>query len=223
VSTPPAASQPLRVAELFPSIQGESSFAGLPCSFVRLSGCDLRCSWCDTTWARDPAAGETMHIDRILARLEVFGLPLVELTGGEPLQQAGAVPLLQALLDEGYQVLLETSGAEDIRPVPAGVHIVLDLKAPASGQLHRMRWDVLDALPASAEIKLVLADRGDYDWAREIMENHHLADRWPVQLSPVGDRLPPRELAAWMVADRVPARLQLQLHKYIWDPDTRGV
>jgi 7-carboxy-7-deazaguanine synthase len=213
----------LRVAELFASIQGESGFAGMPCSFVRLAGCDLRCSWCDTAWARSPQAGTPMGIDAILARLEAFGLPLVELTGGEPLQQPGAIPLLEAMLDAGYRVLLETSGAEDITPVPAGVHIVLDLKAPGSGQLHRMRWEMLERLPASAEIKLVLADRADYDWAITTMRTHRLDERWPVLLSPVGERLSPRDLAAWMVADRTRARLQLQLHKQIWDPEARGV
>lgn len=213
----------LRVVEIFASIQGESSFAGLPCSFVRLAGCDLRCAWCDTAWARSPLGGRAMDISAILAELRGHGLPLVELTGGEPLQQPGAVPLLEALLHAGHRVLLETSGAEDISVVPAGVHVIMDLKAPGSGQLPRMRLANLDHLPASAEIKLVLADRADYDWAREIMAQHRLPQRWPVLLSPVGERLPAADLAAWMVADRSQARLQLQLHKQIWDPDARGV
>jgi 7-carboxy-7-deazaguanine synthase len=213
----------LRVVEIFASIQGESSFAGLPCSFVRLAGCDLRCRWCDTAWARAPHAGQAMDIPTILATLRGHGLPIVELTGGEPLQQAGAVPLLEALLETGLGVLLETSGAEDISVVPAGVRIIMDLKAPGSGQLDRMRWENLDHLPASGEIKLVLADRADYEWACDLMAQHRLTERWPVLLSPVGDRLPAAELAAWMVADRSPARLQLQLHKHIWDPEARGV
>jgi 7-carboxy-7-deazaguanine synthase len=213
----------LRVVEIFASIQGESSFAGQPCSFVRLAGCDLRCSWCDTAWAWPVDGGRSMGVPEILAAVAAQGLPLVELTGGEPLQQPGAIRLLEALREGGYRVLLETSGAEDIQPVPSGVHIILDLKAPGSGQLGRMRWDNLRHLPANGEIKLVLADRADYDWALEIMARHRLPERWPVLLSPVGDRLDPAELAAWMVADRSPARLQLQLHKQIWDPDARGV
>lgn len=213
----------LRVAELFASIQGESSFAGQPCSFVRLAGCDLRCSWCDTSWAWSPTAGTPMSIPQVLSALAEHELRLVEITGGEPLQQQGSPALLQALVDAGYQVLLETSGACDIGAVPPGVHIILDLKAPGSGQLERMLWGNLDILPPSAEVKLVLADRGDYEWAKGIMAQHHLAQRWPVLLSPVGVRLPAAELAAWMVADRSPARLQLQLHKHIWSPETRGV
>jgi len=211
------------VAELFASIQGESSFAGLPCTFVRLAGCDLRCRWCDTAWAWPQDAGTPMTIPAIVRAAQDHGIPLVELTGGEPLQHPGAVELLQALLDAGLQVLLETSGACDIGPVPAGVHIIMDLKAPASGMSPRMRWDNLQQLPASGEIKIVLADRGDYDWALARMAEHRLSERWPVLLSPIADRLPPADLAAWMVEDRVDARLQLQLHKSIWSPDARGV
>jgi len=213
----------LQVAELFASIQGESSFAGLPCSFVRLAGCDLRCSWCDTAWAQPPHGGQAMGIPGILAALDEHALGLVELTGGEPLQQAAAIPLLEAMLTAGYRVLLETSGACDIGPVPPGVHIILDLKGPSSGQTHRMRWDNIPKLPASAEIKIVLADRGDYEWALDIMGEHNLAARGPVLFSPISTTLPPRDLAAWMVADRTQARLQLQLHKYIWSPDEKGV
>jgi 7-carboxy-7-deazaguanine synthase len=213
----------LQVAEIFASIQGESSFAGLPCSFVRLAGCPLRCRWCDTAWAQPTDAGRRMGIPEVLEELAGHGLGLVELTGGEPLAQAGALPLLDALLGTGHRVLLETSGALDIGPVPAGVHIILDLKPPGSGQHQRMLWDNLERLPASAEIKLVLAGREDYRWARDVMARHRLTERWPVLLSCVSGSLDPADLAAWMVADRSPARMQLQLHKYIWDPEARGV
>ncbi len=213
----------LPVAELFGSIQGESSFAGLPCSFVRLAGCDLRCRWCDTTWAQPASAGRPMAIAAILDGLDRIGLPLVELTGGEPLQHAGAIPLLRSMLERGCRVLLETSGARDVGPVPEGVHVIMDLKAPGSGMTSRMRWDNLDKLSTDAEIKVVLADRDDYEWARATMAEHQLPERWPVLLSPIQSSLPPRDLAAWMVADRVRARLQLQLHKHIWHPNQRGV
>ncbi len=213
----------LYVAEIFASIQGESTFAGLPCSFVRLAGCDLRCSWCDTAWAWDQAAGEPLSLDRILDRIAVHGLDTVEVTGGEPLAQAGVVPLLSALLEAGYLVLLETSGARDIRPVPPGVKVVLDLKAPGSGQAHHIRWNNLEALRPDGQIKLVLADKEDYEWARRQIRERDLAARWPVLLSPVPGLLAPRDLAGWMVADRLQARLQLQLHKWIWPADARGV
>jgi 7-carboxy-7-deazaguanine synthase len=159
----------------------------------------------------------------VIVRVRAFGLPLVEVTGGEPLQQPGCGLLLAALLEEGLRVLLETSGAEDVGRVPAGVHVVMDLKAPSSGQSHRMRWENLDVLGTDAEIKIVLADRRDYDWARQVMADRDLARRWPVLLSPIPGRLDPAELAAWMLADRLDARLQLQLHKLLWPEEARGV
>lgn len=164
-----------------------------------------------------------MDLDAVLARVLASRLPLVEVTGGEPLQQPGCVPLLKALLARGLRVLLETSGAEDVGPVPPGVHVIIDLKAPGSGVGHRTRWENLDVLGGDAELKIVLADRRDYAWAREILTSRELARRWPVLLSPIPGRLDPAELAAWMLADRLDARLQLQLHKVLWPGEERGV
>lgn len=219
----PDPSHHLRIAEIFASIQGESLFAGLPCAFVRLAGCDLRCAWCDTTWARTLDAGTSLALREVTSRVAALGLPLVEVTGGEPLQQPGCVPLLCALLDRRLRVLLETSGAEDVSPVPPGVHVVMDLKAPGSGQAHRNRWENLDVLGEDAEIKIVLSDQRDYDWAREQLESRGIGTRWPVLLSPVPGLLQPQDLAAWMLADRLAARLQLQLHKLLWPAESRGV
>ena len=213
----------LHVAEIFASIQGESTYAGLPCSFVRLAGCDLRCSWCDTAWAWDQAAGEALTLREVLERVARFGLPTVEVTGGEPLAQPAAIPLLRSLLDGGHQVLLETSGSRDIRHVPDGVKVVLDVKAPGSGQAQHIRWENLNSLRSDGQIKLVLAGRDDYEWACRQIQERDLTDRWPVLFSPVPGLLAPRELAGWMVADRLSVRLQLQLHKWIWPRDARGV
>ncbi len=218
-----AATNVLYVAEIFASIQGESTYAGLPCSFVRLAGCELRCSWCDTAWAWNEKSGEPLSEAEILERVGAYGLPTVEVTGGEPLAQGHLVSLLRALLEQGYLVLLETSGSRDIAPVPVGVKVVLDLKAPGSGQSRHIRWQNLDALRPDGQIKLVLASREDYEWACRQLHERDLASHWPVLFSPVPGLLAPRELAAWMVADRTPARLQLQLHKWIWPPDARGV
>ena len=213
----------LQIAEIFASIQGESLAAGRPCAFVRLAGCPLRCAWCDTAWAQDPGAGERLALSEILARIAAFGLPLVEVTGGEPLAQDGCTALLCALHERGWEVLLETSGALDTAGVPRGVRVIMDLKAPSSGQVARMRWENLAALGPDAQIKIALADRADYDWACARMAEHDLGRRWPVLLSPIPGRLDPAALAAWMVGDRLPARLQIQLHKLLWPGAERGV
>jgi 7-carboxy-7-deazaguanine synthase len=223
MSAPAPSPASLRIAEIFASLQGEGLFAGCPCAFVRLAGCDLGCAWCDTAWAQPGEAGEPMDLAAVVARVRAFGLPLAEVTGGEPLEQPGCAALLAALLAEGLRVLLETNGAQDVGRVPAGVHVVLDLKAPSSGQVQRMRWENLEILGADAEIKLVLADRRDYLWAREIIADRGLTRRWPVLLSPILGRLDPAALAAWMLADRLDARLQLQLHKILWPGVERGV
>lgn len=211
----------MRVTELFHSIQGESSYAGQPCVFVRLTGCPLRCTWCDTGYAF--YGGQESSIDEVLAKIERYECRLVEVTGGEPLAQPECVPLLTRLCDAGYTVLLETSGAVDITPVDPRVHIIMDVKCPGSGMTDRMHWPNLAALTAKDEVKFVLADRADYDWARGMLVRHDMASRCSLIFSPAFDSLDLRQLAEWILADKLPVRLQIQLHKYIWAPDMRGV
>ncbi len=211
----------LTVAEIFASIQGEGTAAGFPCAFVRLAGCDLACTWCDTAWAR--SGGTPMPLSAVLEAVEALGLPLVEVTGGEPLLQAACADLLTRLVARGHSVLLETSGSRDLSPVPSGVRIIMDLKPPSSGEEGRNLWSNLDRLRPGDEIKIVVADRIDYEWAREMERRHALHRRAAVLLSPLADRLPPRDLAAWILEDRLPVRLQVQLHKVIWGPDAQGV
>lgn len=204
----------LRVSEIFYSLQGESSRVGLPTVFIRLTGCPLRCDWCDTTYAF--GGGEPMSLRAILERVATFACPTVCVTGGEPLAQANCQSLLTALCDAGYSVSLETSGALDICSVDPRVSRIVDLKAPDSGESARNRWENLDCLRPGDEIKIVLASRADYEWAKAALAEHALAQRCPVLLSPVWDRLPPRELADWILEDRLPVRFQLQLHKMLW-------
>ena len=211
----------LRVTEIFHSIQGESSYVGQPCVFVRLTGCPLRCTWCDTDYAF--YGGQESSIDDILLKVESYGCRLVEVTGGEPLAQPESLPLMTRLCDAGYTVLLETSGAVDIVPVDPRVHVILDVKCPGSGMTDRMHWQNISALTAKDEAKFVLANRADYDWAREVLGEHDLASRCAVLLSPVFGTLDVRELAEWVLADKLPVRFQIQLHKHIWAPDMRGV
>jgi len=211
----------LRVTEIFHSIQGESSYVGQPCVFVRLTGCPLRCTWCDTDYAF--YGGNECSIDEVLAKVHTYGCRLVEVTGGEPLVQPESFPLMTRLCDAGYTVLLETSGSVDIAPVDPRVHAILDVKCPGSGMTDRMHWPNLSALAAKDEAKFVLADRADYDWAREILAEHGVADRCTVFFSPVFGSLDVRQLAEWILADKLPVRFQIQLHKHIWAPDMRGV
>ncbi|MDF0675773.1 MAG: radical SAM protein [Nitrospira sp.] len=211
----------MRVTEVFHSVQGESTFAGLPCVFVRLTGCPLRCTWCDTDYAF--FGGTDRSIDEILDTVRSYGCRLVEVTGGEPLAQAGTATLLHRLCEEGFTVLLETSGAIDTTIVPPSVRIILDVKCPGSGMSERMHWPNVERLKPQDEAKFVIRDRGDYEWAKDILAHFHLTDRCPVLFSPVFDALDPRQLAEWLLADRLPIRLQLQLHKHIWAPDMRGV
>jgi len=211
----------MRITEIFHSIQGESSYAGQPCVFVRLTGCPLRCTWCDTDYAF--YGGQECSIDEILAKVHTYGCRLVEVTGGEPLAQTESLPLMTRLCDTDYTVLLETSGAVDIAPVDPRVHVILDVKCPGSGMADRMHWPNLSKLTVKDEAKFVLADRTDYDWAREILAEHDVADRCTVLFSPVFGSLGVRELADWILADKLPVRFQIQLHKYIWAPDMRGV
>lgn len=210
------------INEIFHSIQGESSYAGQPCVFVRLTACDLRCSWCDTPYAFHE--GRKRTVDDIVAEVSAIGCPLVEVTGGEPLLQEEVYPLMQALLDAGHRVLLETGGHRSTARVPPEVVTILDVKCPGSGESHRNDWTNLARLRPHDEVKFVVKDRADYDYAREVMERHALATHAAaVHVSPVHGVLPPAELAAWVLADRLPARVQLQVHKVIWSPDTRGV
>lgn len=212
----------LTVYEIYKSIQGESTRAGLPCTFVRLAACDLRCVWCDTPYAF--TGGRKMTIDEVVTAVEALGCGLVELTGGEPLLQAEAPALMSALLARGHTVLLETGGHISIGNVPEDVVAIVDVKCPGSGESHRMHWPNLDDLSGHDEVKFVLADRADFDYACDVVCRHDLASRVAAVLfSPVHGVLAPDELARWILDANIPARLQLQTHKYIWDPETRGV
>lgn len=204
----------VRVTEIFHSIQGESSRVGLPTVFVRLTGCPLRCVWCDTEYAF--TGGDYRSIDDILQAVAPFHCRTVCVTGGEPLAQKSCLPLLTALCDAGYSVSLETSGALDIGEVDARVSRIVDLKAPGSGEVTKNRWENLPLLNARDELKAVLASRADYDWAVALCREHDLFARCPVLFSPVQGQLDPAELAQWIVADALPVRFQLQLHKVLW-------
>ncbi len=210
----------LRVTEIFHSIQGESSHAGRPCAFVRLTGCNLRCRWCDSEYTF--TGGEKMSIDAILEQVKSYGCNLVEVTGGEPLAQNESLEMIQRFCDEGFEVLIETSGSIDIAPVDRRATIILDIKCPGSGEVEKNRWENLQHLKPQDEIKFVIADRADYDWACKIIDEREL-NRWTVLLSPVWGEMDLKSLAEWMLADRLPARLQTQLHKHIWGADVRGV
>jgi 7-carboxy-7-deazaguanine synthase len=210
----------LRVTEIFFSIQGESSHAGRPCVFVRLTGCNLRCRWCDSEYTF--TGGEKKSLDEIIVQVKSYGCNLVEVTGGEPLAQAEAFPLISRLCDEGFEVLIETSGSIDVTPVDRRAKLILDVKTPGSGEVAKNRWANLDELRPHDEIKFVIADRADYEWSKALIAERQL-DRWTVLLSPVWGELGMKDLAEWMLADRVPARFQTQLHKHIWGGDARGV
>jgi 7-carboxy-7-deazaguanine synthase len=209
------------VHEIYASVQGESTYAGLPCVFVRTSACNLRCSYCDTPHAF--GQGQAMSLDAILEAVAAFGVPLVEVTGGEPLLQPAVFDLMTKLCDAGYQVLLETSGSLDISAVDARVVKIVDFKSPSSGELESNAWDNIEHLSPRDEVKLVLGDRADYEWAKLVLAQHKLEQRCVVLMGPVWGELEPRDLAAWIVEDRLPVRMQVQIHKYIWDPSTRGV
>ena len=209
----------VRITEIYASVQGESTHVGKPCVFVRLTGCNLRCTWCDSAFTF--TGGTHRPIGEVVDEAVSYGIHTVEVTGGEPLVQRSCIPLLQALVDRGHEVLLETSGSRDIGPVPPEVHVILDLKPPDSGEDHQNLWSNLALLRPHHEVKIVLASRGDYEWARDRIREHQLHERCPVLLSPVWGSLDPAALAGWIVADRLPARLQIQLHKVLWDPDAR--
>jgi 7-carboxy-7-deazaguanine synthase len=212
----------LTVNEIFHSIQGESTHAGRPCVFVRLTACDLRCTWCDTPYAF--TEGQKMSVDDVVAQVRGYGCDVVEITGGEPLLQKEVYGLMQRLLDDGRTVMLETGGHLSADEVPAGVVRVIDIKCPGSGESDKVYWPNLDRLRSSDELKFVIKDRADYDYARDVVVKHDLVSRCSAILfSPVHGVLDPKRLAEWILADRLAVRLQLQAHKYIWDAQTRGV
>jgi len=211
----------LTINEIYLSLQGESTWVGLPCVFIRLTGCSLRCHWCDTTYAFHE--GETQTLSGILTTVKSFGIRLVEITGGEPLEQEGVYPLMNALLDQGYQVMLETSGAVDLSRVPKEVIKIMDIKCPGSGEQGRNLFKNIHELVAGQdEIKFVLKDRVDYDFAKNQIRVHSLASQFYLLFSPVAGELPPEQLAEWILADRLPVRMQVQMHKVIWPHDQKG-
>jgi 7-carboxy-7-deazaguanine synthase len=212
----------LTINEVFHSIQGESTHSGRPCVFVRLTACNLRCSWCDTPYAF--TEGRKRSIEEVVAEVDRYGCPLVEITGGEPLLQPEVYPLMQRLLDAGRTVMLETGGHMSIERVPREVIKIVDVKCPGSGESGRNEWSNLDRLAPHDEVKFVIRDRDDYEFARDVVRRHGLEGRVAAVLfSPVHGVLDPKALAAWILEDRLGVRLQLQAHKYIWGADVRGV
>ena len=204
----------LRITEIFRSLQGEADTVGLPTAFVRLTGCPLRCRYCDTAYAF--TGGEVMTLEAIVARVAELGARHVCVTGGEPLAQRNVLPLMTALCDAGHRVSIETSGALPIADIDARVVRVVDLKTPGSGEVDRNRYDQLEHLRPADQVKFVICDRADYDWSRARVEQYALDQRCGVLFSPSHEQLPAGELADWIVADRLPVRLQVQLHKYLW-------
>lgn len=212
----------LTINEIYYSIQGESTWAGQPCIFVRLTFCDLRCNYCDTEYAF--YQGRKRTIKEILDAVTVFRCQLVEITGGEPLLQKNVLPLMSILCDAGHTVLLETSGAHDIAKVDPRVHRIMDLKTPGSGEAHKNLWLNIDHLASRDEVKFVIGSREDYEWSREKMERYELPKRChAVLFSPIFGRIDPRQIVEWILADRLDVRFQLQMHKFIWSPTQRGV
>ena len=211
----------LHINEIFHSIQGESIHAGRPCVFVRLTGCNLRCSWCDTEYAFHE--GRPMSVADVLEQVAGYGCRCVEVTGGEPLLQPEAIDLMRELIAAGYEVLLETGGSLSIEGVPAGVCRIVDVKCPASGEHQANRWANLELLRPGDELKFVIADRADYDWAVAHVRERGLGAECPVIFSPVHDAVSGGELADWVLRDRLPVRVQLQLHKLLWPGVLRGV
>ena len=212
----------LTVNEIFHSIQGESTFAGEPCVFVRLTACDLRCHWCDTPYAFHE--GRKMSLDEVMQAVERYNCPTVEVTGGEPLLQHEVYPLMSRLLASGKTVLLETGGHRSIADVPKGVVRIVDVKCPGSGESDKMDWMNLQRVGMTDQIKFVIKDRADYEYARDVVRERDLPARAAaIHFSPVHGEMDLRTLSEWVLADHLPVRVQVQLHKYIWDPSTRGV
>lgn len=211
----------LRVTEIFRSIQGESSFVGLPCAFVRLAGCNLRCRYCDTRYALEE--GEEMRFDDIFKQISSYGCNLVEITGGEPLLQSEAPALSAGFVQKGHQVLVETNGTQDISVLPEGVIRIMDIKCPSSGESQQMMWENLWRLRADDEVKFVIANRHDYEWSREIVREKFGRPKVKILFSTVFGELPPGHLVDWILQDKLQVRFQMQIHKYIWPHDARGV
>ena len=210
------------INEIFYSVQGESTYAGRPCVFVRLTACDLRCTWCDTPYAFHE--GAKRPLDAVLQDVDRYECGLVEVTGGEPLLQEGVYPLMNELLTRGKTVLLETGGHRSTARVPEPVVTILDIKCPASGESDRMDWENLSRLRPRDEVKFVINDRADYEYARDTIARHGIAERAAaIHMSPVHGVMDPKMLSEWVLADRLPVRVQLQIHKYIWPAETRGV
>ena len=211
----------MKVHEIYCSIQGESTYCGLPCVFVRLTYCNLRCSYCDTAYAF--YEGKDLTVEEVLAEVARHGTPLVEITGGEPLLQKEVYPLMDRLIDTGYTVLLETGGSLEIGAVSPRVVKIMDLKCPSSGECHRNLYSNIEKLQPHDEIKFVVGNREDYLWTKEIIGKYSLAGRFTLLLSTVFNQVEPRQVVEWMLKDQLPMRFQLQMHKYIWDPEARGV
>ena len=211
----------LEVTEIYKSVQGESTYTGLPCVFVRLTGCNLRCVWCDTTHAFHN--GGNLSINQIVDQVKSYGINLVEITGGEPLLQKEVFPLMESLLINKFQVMLETSGSLSIKNVPKKVIKILDLKCPGSGEENKNLWENLNHLASTDEIKFVIADKVDYEWSKKVLQDYKLDQKIQILFSPVFEKLKLKDLTEWILEDNLPVRLHTQLHKYIWDPKTIGV
>ena len=211
----------IKINEIYLSVQGESTHTGLPCVFIRLTGCNLRCSWCDTAYAFHE--GKNMSIDEILQKVENFGIHLVEITGGEPLMQDNVYTLMRRLIEKGYKVMLETGGSISLERVPKDVIKIMDLKCPGSGEQEKNNLDNLKLLAPHDEVKFVILDKKDYEWSRDIIKKYRINETAHILLSPVFDKLELKEMVKWILEDRLPVRLQTQLHKIIWDKNTIGV
>ncbi len=211
----------MRICEIFTSIQGESSYTGMPCTFIRVAGCNLRCTYCDTTYAYEE--GRELSEDDVLNEVTLIGVGLIAVTGGEPLLQKGTFNLVERLIKEGYKVLVETNGTLSIKDIDKGAIIILDVKTPGSGMWEEMDLSNFNYLKPSDEVKFVLTDRTDYEWARDFMNKHNLKNKCHVLFSPAFGRLAPDLLIKWILEDRLDVRLNLQIHKYIYGTDARGV
>jgi 7-carboxy-7-deazaguanine synthase len=211
----------LEVTEIYKSVQGESTYMGLPCVFIRLTGCNLRCVWCDTPYAFHD--GKKLSIHQIIDEVKSYDINLVEITGGEPLLQKEVFPLMESLLKNKFKVMLETSGSLAINNVPAKVIKIIDLKCPGSGEENKNLWENLNHLTSTDEIKFVIADKTDYEWSKKVLQDYELDKKVPVLFSPVFEKLKLKDLTEWILKDNLPVRLHTQLHKYIWDQKTIGV